>query len=967
MKPLRSPIVVIEPGILIGIGLSLMMLLVIGLVQDRAIRMLAEAGKAVTHTESVLSALEGVVSELREVESLNRGFAATGNDLYLRNFELSMVQAQNHLRALRSLVADNPSQVERAHRLTQLAQTKMNFAQRVVQVRRTQGAAAAATLLASGEGVRLIEAVDELRSAMDTEESKLMQQRQEYNRSRARSALYGSEAGTAAALVLLLAAGFALHLDLRKRRLVEQRLAVQMDFTDAILENLYDGIVVCNSEGMLTRINRAAIPILGSADLSGSAERWPRQYGLYHPDGKTLFKPEEVPLYRAFRGERFSDLEVCIQLLDGARRTVLASGQPMHDAAGAILGGVVTLHDVTDARETAERLRKSEELYRSVVNSMAEGVCLHDSSGKIVAFNQNALKILGLSEDQFLGRSSVDLDYRTMHEDGAAFPGEEHPAMVALRTGQPQLQVRMGIHKAPGSVSWIQINAEPVERGDQNAAEKLVVVTFADITDLITAQDALRRSETDLREAQRRVRLGSWTVDAETRRMVWSDAVGEILGMEPSTHSLSDEAFSALYLPESGTRIRAARQRLFTAGLPFELDVQLAAGGRWVTVTGKAERDATGRVLRWRGTVQEITGRKQAEQQLQAYAAELDDLYHRAPCGYHSLDENGVFLRINETELNMLGYRREELVGKKSFGDLIAESGRPLFQGNFDRFKATGRADHVEYEMIRKDGTPIHVAIFATVVRDQSGAFLKSRGTMVDMTASKRAEAEKLRAEQRLRDSERRLRHFVERNPAGVLRSRVDGPILECNESLARMLGFGSPRELIGCSMQDFWWDRAQRKALLDQLQSAHSESNYELQLKRCDGEPLWISATLSLVEDDPAGLSLEGIVIDITERKRAEEALLASLAEKEVLLKEVHHRVKNNLQIVSSLLHMQARSVPDEAAREPLRESENRVRSLAGIHEPKSGSSRSRRGCKVVDNKRDERIEQARGASPCG
>ena len=91
----------------------------------------------------------------------------------------------------------------------------------------------------------------------------------------------------------------------------------------------------------------------------------------------------------------------------------------------------------------------------------------------------------------------------------------------------------------------------------------------------------------------------------------------------------------------------------------------------------------TVKIIKIRGTAQDITERKRA-------AEEIQDLYDHAPCGYDSIDENGIFVRINETELSWLGYTHAELVGKKKFQDLLTEESKKIFEQNFPKAE-TGR------------------------------------------------------------------------------------------------------------------------------------------------------------------------------------------------------------------------------------------------------------------------------------
>lgn len=121
-------------------------------------------------------------------------------------------------------------------------------------------------------------------------------------------------------------------------------------------------------------------------------------------------------------------------------------------------------------------------------------------------------------------------------------------------------------------------------------------------------------------------------------------------------------------------------------------------------------------------------------------AEESRDLYNNAPCGFHSLDENGVFVQINETELKWLGYTREEILGKKKFSDLITSKSLEVFVDNFSVFKERGWVADLEFEMICRDGSILPVILSATSIRDADGKFRMSRSTVYDITERKQAE-----------------------------------------------------------------------------------------------------------------------------------------------------------------------------------------------------------------------------------
>lgn len=136
----------------------------------------------------------------------------------------------------------------------------------------------------------------------------------------------------------------------------------------------------------------------------------------------------------------------------------------------------------------------------------------------------------------------------------------------------------------------------------------------------------------------------------------------------------------------------------------------------------------------------DVTERRRAEEALLKSFQEIGDLYHNAPCGYHSLDKNGIFLQINDTELSWLGYTREEIVGRTRFADVLSPASSQTFHENYPTFMQRGWVKDREYEIVRKDGTVLPVLLSSTAIRDGDGNYLMSRTTIFDITERKRAE-----------------------------------------------------------------------------------------------------------------------------------------------------------------------------------------------------------------------------------
>ncbi len=130
----------------------------------------------------------------------------------------------------------------------------------------------------------------------------------------------------------------------------------------------------------------------------------------------------------------------------------------------------------------------------------------------------------------------------------------------------------------------------------------------------------------------------------------------------------------------------------------------------------------------------DLTKKRQAESTLRDYVAEFKELYHNAPCGYHSLNSTGQFLRINRTELQMLGYEESEIIGCKNIVDLLAPESIQTFHHNFSIVKTRGWIHDLELNLVRKDGQIVPISTTVIAIKDDRGNYLSSRSTVIDIS-----------------------------------------------------------------------------------------------------------------------------------------------------------------------------------------------------------------------------------------
>lgn len=197
-----------------------------------------------------------------------------------------------------------------------------------------------------------------------------------------------------------------------------------------------------------------------------------------------------------------------------------------------------------------------------------------------------------------------------------------------------------------------------------------------------------------------------------------------------------------------------------------------------------------------------------AQLELSETENELTQLYEHAPCGYHSLDAEGIVIRMNETELDWLGRSGHEVVGKARLADLISPACRREFNAAFASVKDSGAKSDIESELVRKNGTLLPVHVSAVAVRDRDGRFLRSRASVFDITARKEAEQKARHYALQLQALSRRLvevQDHERRWLAGELHDRIGQNLTALNINLNTIkCGLSSPsRERIGARLED--------------------------------------------------------------------------------------------------------------------------------------------------------------------
>lgn len=405
--------------------------------------------------------------------------------------------------------------------------------------------------------------------------------------------------------------------DITDRKLSENSLRDSEARYRALFDNSMDAILLIESEsdGVISAANPAACAMFGMTEeelcRAGRA-------GIVDP-GNPGFSAalEERAVTGVVRCEltclrkdatRFS-AEITSTLLDNVDRSF------------------VILRDISDRLWAQAALRKSEERYRLLAETMLQGVLHHDASGKLISANPAAERMLGKGCAGFQGSGPVQEELRTIRENGENFPGPEHPAAQALRTGLPVHGVVMGVFQ-PTSANylWIIIDAIPVYApGEARLLE--VYTVFEDITERKLAEEHAHLQAERLRLALDAAHLATWNWHIPSDTVAWNRQSFRMLGYEPDSFVPTVQHWIDRVHPEDFSATYARLQQSLQEGGDYLTEFRVVWQNgtvRTLEALGRVDRDASGLPLCLFGVMNDITERKRMIGELQSAKSNLE-------------------------------------------------------------------------------------------------------------------------------------------------------------------------------------------------------------------------------------------------------------------------------------------------------------------------------------------------------
>ncbi len=595
-------------------------------------------------------------------------------------------------------------------------------------------------------------------------------------------------------------------------------------------------------------------------------------------------------------------------------------------------------------RQSEKELQEERNRLQAILDNATAVIYLKDTQGRFLLVNREFERAFHLAQEQVVGMTDHDFMPQDMADVYRANDVRVLESGAPLQIEETALQDD-GIHTVI-SVKFPMYDADGIPCGVGGISTD---ITERARTEAIRrqAEDALRASERTLAQAQAIAHVGSWRWEIVPDEIYWSDETFRLFGWEPG-EKVNYPRYIGAVLPEDRDFVQKQVQLALDGKKPYENEHRIIRNGeiRVHHTRGIVNRDERGDPLSMVGVVQDVTEQKRAEQALRESEEKYRLMFETMASGFALLemvyDERDRpvdcrYLEVNPAHERLTGLKTTEIIGR------TAKESIPGLEDtwieNYGQVDRTGESMEIEDYVI---GLDRWYRVFA--YRPKPGFVAV---TFDDIT-------ERKWTEDALRESEAKSRSIIEHSRDGIMLTDERGAVVEWNQGQERISG-QKQSEVIGQFLWDvqfqvipeerknrerYEWIKDSINAFLKTGQAPWLNVPQEVSIQLYDGTQRIIQQVAFSIETD-AGFRMGSTTRDITERvrteairRRAEEQIKASLEEKTVMLKEIHHRVKNNMQVISSLLNMQANQIEDERLQELFRESQNRIRAMSLVHE---------------------------------
>ena len=836
-------------------------LLVVGAISYLGIAVSGAADMGVRHSHEVIENLQNLRLEMQRVESSSRGFLLTGDENALRNNQDAVSRAKQIETNLRDLTVDNPTQQRSITTVARLADQRIQFAQSVIDLRRSKGEEAAADSVRTADGEPMMGELQEAVQQMQQEEQRLLPLRDADAKRHVTQTKVVLILGTVLGLLVAAGAGWAVQRDHSARESAEEALREGEERFRNLANNMPQLAWMADEKGSIFWYNDRWFEYTGSTLQEMSGWGWRK---ALHPDHVQRVVDKITHCFQM--GQDWKDT-FPLRGKDGTHRLFLSNAVPIRNPQGKVLRWFGTNTDISESKESGAK-------YRGLLEAAPDAMVVVNQSGEIVLLNVQAEKQFGYHRNELVGQPVKNIIPRGFAErlvaDGTRSAAEALEQQIG--TG-----IELIARRKNGSEFPIEIMLSPLE----SAEGILVTAAIRDISVRKEAEKHLALMEGRYRglleaapDAMVVVNPGGkivlLNVQAEKQFGYRRD---ELVGQQ--VKNIIPEGFAERLIADGlrsvedalaqqiGTGIELIARRKNGSEFPIEIMLSPLESAEGILVTA---------------AIRDISVRKEAEKHLALMEERYRGLLEAAPDAMVVVNPRGDIVLLNVQAEKQFGYRRDELVGQKvkniipeGFAERLVADGLRSAEDALAQQIGTG----IELIARRKNGTEFPIEIMLSPLDSAEGILV---------TAAIRDISVRKEAEEHLARMEGRYRGLLEAAPDAMVVVNQAGDIVLLNVQAEKQFGYHRD-ELVGQRMKNIIPAGFAERLIADALRSAEDAlaqqigTGIELTARRKDGSEFPIEIMLSPLES-AEGILVTAAIRDITMRKVAEAHLLYKVEE---------------------------------------------------------------------------------------
>lgn len=590
----------------VAFGIASTLVLVDGLMSQRSIQSLRDAGNQVSIRNETINILSDVLLQLQSMEQLQYRYVLSGQSSDLTEYYAFSDQVENNIEMLQKWMEHNPRQQRRLRNLERLVAAELRETEILITLRETQGVTVAQEAIVANQEIEEGNPIEAEITLLEAEEAAFLERWSNRAAEVEKFTLLHTVFSSTAEIGILLSVFLLIYRETCRRKKIEVTLSQERDFTTTILDSVGVLVVVLDSGGRMIRCNQSFEQTIGYS-----------QEEIWHQPFAELFLPlEEIPdfnqqLKSLTRGQIFSLRESKWLTRQGDRCPVVWSSRALHSPAGIVEYFIVTGVDITERKQAEQALQESEERYRSVVNHVKEVIFQTNLKGQWTFLNPAWEEITGFSVEESLGRSSLTY----IHPDDQQANLSYFQPLLNRQKAYCRHEVRYLTQD--GRLCWMEVYA----RLTLDAQGQTVGTsgTLRDITDRKLVEEKIHESERVLRQVIDLVPHAVFAKDIEGRFLLANQATAELLGttvealMNRSEIEFIDSPKEVQQFREVDLQVIRSRKKQF---IPEEMITDASGQVRTLQTTKLPFFVAGSDQPAVLGIAIDITQRKRAEEEL---------------------------------------------------------------------------------------------------------------------------------------------------------------------------------------------------------------------------------------------------------------------------------------------------------------------------------------------------------------